>query len=54
MLRAITGIGKGFYIAFSDSVGGAQWTGFLEGADRIMMDNHRQSYIMYETVTLQC
>lgn len=45
MLRQITGIGRGFYIAFSDSVGGSQWTGFLDGADRIMMDNHRKLFI---------
>jgi hypothetical protein len=54
MLREITVIGRGFYIAFSDIVGGAQWTGFLAGADRIIMDNHRSSkfsYVRYKPLT---
>lgn len=40
-VRNITGIGQGPYIAFGDMAGASQWTGFLAGADRIIMDNHR-------------
>jgi hypothetical protein len=47
MLREITGIGRGFYIAFGDSLGFDEWTGYLEGADRIMIDTHR-TYLPFQ------
>ena len=43
MIRNITGIGEGNgpFIAFHDGFGGlARWAGFLEGADRIAIDQH--------------
>jgi len=43
MMRAITGYGEGHgpYIAIHDGfMGTANWDGFLQGSDRIMMDKH--------------
>ena len=48
VIRGITGVGagKGPLIAFSDRQGGAEWAGFLKGADRIAMDAH--PYIIFQ------
>lgn len=41
MIRDITGVGKGPYIAIGDGFDGlANWAGFMEGSDRIVMDTH--------------
>ncbi|KAF7298343.1 Glycoside hydrolase family 5 protein [Mycena kentingensis (nom. inval.)] len=41
MIRGITGIGKGPYISFHDGFGGvSKWAGFMEGADRVVLDTH--------------
>ena len=34
-------------VTFADRAGGAEWTGFLAGADRIAMDNH--PYLIFTT-----
>ena len=46
-VRAVTGIGQGPFVTFADRAGGAEWTGFLAGADRIAMDNH--PYLIFTT-----
>jgi glucan 1,3-beta-glucosidase len=41
MIRSITGVGEGAYIAIHDGFKGTQpWEDFLPGADRFMMDTH--------------
>ena len=41
MIRNITGVGEGAYIAIHDGFKGTQpWEDFLPGADRFMMDTH--------------
>lgn len=41
MLREITGIGKGFYIAIGDGFAGiASWANYLPDSDRIILDSH--------------
>lgn len=41
MIRGITGIGKGPYISIHDAFLGLQiWEGFMQGADRVMLDTH--------------
>ena len=40
-LRAITGVGKGFYIAIGDGFAGIDtWADYLPGSDRIILDSH--------------
>ncbi|KAF8329059.1 exo-beta-1,3-glucanase [Amanita rubescens] len=41
MIRNITGLGEGPYIAIHDGfLKGSEWAGFLQGSDRIMLDKH--------------
>ena len=41
MLREITGVGKGFYIAIGDGFAGIDsWAGYLPNSDRLILDSH--------------